>query len=253
MKQQLPISAWPEGDRPRERLLTAGPAGVADAELIAILLGSGAKGKSALDVARQLIQDFDGLTGMGRISSARLSAVSGVGPAKAARVMAACELGRRREVQRNQERKLIRTAADAAGLLSPRLRDAQQETFWALLLDTRHRVLAEWPVSRGGLDQVAVNPRDVFQPALEYRAAAVLVAHNHPSGDAEPSPADIALTRRLAEAAQLLGIRFLDHIIIGDGVFISLAEKGQLTESNKTNQPAKSSVAGLRSREQTRY
>ncbi len=250
MDVKLPISAWPAGDRPRERLLTAGSAGLADAELIAILLGSGAKGKSALDIARQLIQQFDGLPGLGRISGACLSAIPGMGPAKVARVLAACELGRRRVLQRNRKRTVIRTPSDAAGLLAPRLRDELHETFWVLLLDTKHRVLAEWPVSRGGLDQVNVDPRDIFQPALEHRAAAVLLAHNHPSGDPEPSAADIALTRRLAEAAQLLGIRLLDHIIIGDGVFKSLAEKCQLTEGKKTYHSPQSPVVGLRRGEQ---
>ncbi len=226
METKLPISAWPEGDRPRERLFALGSSVLSDAELIAILLGTGGKGSSALDLARQLLQQYDGIFSLGRSSAVRISNMPGIGPAKAARVLAACELGRRREGKNISQRTIIRSPADAARIAAAHLRDSDRECFLVILLDTKHKVLSEELVSVGILDQAPVHPREIFRPALEYSAAALVLAHNHPSGDPDPSQADLRLTRQLLEASVILGIRLLDHIIIGDGEFLSLAEKG---------------------------
>lgn len=226
METKLPISAWPEGDRPRERLIALGSSVLSDAELIAILLGTGGKGSSALDLARRLLQQYNGIFSLGRSSAVRISNMPGIGPAKAARVLAACELGRRREGKNNSQRAIIRCPADAARIAAARLRDSDRECFLAILLDTKHKVLSEELVSVGILDQAPVHPREIFRPALEHSAAALVLAHNHPSGDPSPSQSDLRLTRQLLKASEILGLRLLDHIIIGDGEFLSLAEKG---------------------------
>jgi len=200
---------------------------------------------TAVALGRRLLQRCQGLDRLGKYSAAELAAMPGVGLAKAARIVAACELGRRRERPGPSAQPVIRTAQEAARLVSARLRDMEREAFCLVLLDNRHRVLAEPLVSVGSLEQAQVHPREVFRAALSQPTAAVLVAHNHPSGDPTPSEADVALTRRLAEGAELLGLRLLDHIIIGEGVFVSLAEKGQLQTSSPSIRPAKSSNDGL--------
>ncbi len=226
MENKLPIFAWPEGDRPRERLFALGSSVLSDAELVAILLGTGGRGRSALDLAHQLLQQYNGIFSLARNSAVRISNMPGIGPAKAARILAACELGRRREGKNNSQRTFIRCPADAARIAAARLRDSDRECFLAILLDTKHKVLSEELVSVGILDQASVHPREIFRPALEYSAAALVLAHNHPSGDPSPSQSDLRLTRQLLKASDILGIRLLDHIIIGDGEFLSLAEKG---------------------------
>lgn len=245
MEHHVPISQWPEADQPRERLNRLGAASLSEAELIAVLLGSGTRGVSAVDLGRRLLQRFQGLERLGKISAGELAAISGVGLAKAARVVAACELGRRRERPGPSGRPVVRSVQEAAKLVSARLRDLEREAFCLLLLDNRHRVLGEPLVSLGSLEQAQVHPREVFRAALSLPTAAVIVAHNHPSGDPTPSEADLALTRRLQAGAELLGLRFLDHIIVGEGVFVSLAEKGQLQTSSPSIRPAKSSNDGL--------
>jgi DNA repair protein RadC len=246
MERHLPISQWPETDKPRERLNRLGAGSLSEAELLAVLLGCGARGLTAVDLGRRLLQRCQGLERLGKVSAAELAAIPGVGLAKAARIVAACELGRRRERPGPAAQPVIRTVQEAAKLVSARLRDLEREAFCLLLLDNRHRVLAEPLVSLGSLEQAQVHPREVFRAALSQPTAAVIVAHNHPSGDPTPSEADVALTRRLAAGAELLGLRLLDHIIIGEGVFVSLAEKGQLQTSSSFHRPAKSPDVGLR-------
>jgi len=228
LAKSYPIRQWVLGDRPRERLLSKGAAALSDVELIAILLNTGSHGTSAVELARLLLRQTGSILALGKCSAAKLKAYPGMGPAKVARLLAACELGRRREQYQQVPRPLIQCASDAARLLFAKIRDVKHECIVVILLDTKHRVIGESLVSMGSLDQASVHPRDVFRPALENSAAAVIVAHNHPSGDPKPSQTDVQLTERLQEAAYLLGIRLLDHIIIGDGVFISLAEKGYI-------------------------
>lgn len=248
------IPAWPEEERPRERLLTRGAEALSDAELVAILLGHGTRGCSAVVLARELIRRHGGLSALGRLSPERLTALPGVGPAKAARLLAACELGRRRERKHTPGRTTISGPADAVRLASARLRDLNKECFLAIFLDTKNHVLKEEVISIGSLDQTPVHPREVFKSAIELSAAGVIAAHNHPSGDPTPSRADLQLTRQLCLAAKVLGIRFLDHVIIGDGDFRSLLTEGRLPTSGGGNirarrqidRPPNSALDGLR-------
>jgi DNA repair protein RadC len=216
-------------DRPRERLRALGARALAARELVMLLVGSGGTAGSASDVADRILAECGGsLRRLAGLDVATLERVSGVGAATAARVLAALELGRRAAVEAPGERDRIRGPADVHLLLGPRLRDLRQEEFHALFLDSRHRVLREALVTRGTLDASLVSPREVFRLAVVEGAAAVILAHNHPSGDPAPSPDDRAVTRQIAEAGRALGIPVLDHVILGDGRFASLAEEGAL-------------------------
>lgn len=227
MQSNHPISAWPQEERPRERLALLGASALADRELLAILLNSGKRGCSALDLAARLLLEHDGLRGLGRVTAARLASTSGVGLAKAARILAACELGRRRaRIRPDGKQIFIRNADEAARIAGARLRDSDRERFLLLLLDTKHRLIREEIISVGSLDQALVHPREVFKTALEYSAAALIAAHNHPSGDCRPSREDRLLTEQLSAGARFLGIRFLDHLVIGDGRYCSLVFQG---------------------------
>ncbi len=213
---------------PRERLRELGPRALSDEELLAALLGSGSAGYPAGAIARTLLASYGSLREMGRASIDELASCPGIGRANAARLVAAFELGLRRELERSAPPEAIATAADVYARLGPRLRDAKQESFWILLLNAKNRLQAEREVSRGVLDGSLVHPREIFGPALREAAAAIVLAHNHPSGDPTPSEEDVAVTRRLVEAGRLLGIRIVDHVILGDGCWASLAERGLL-------------------------
>jgi len=231
MEIKQAISFWPETERPRERLLALGPSALSDAELIAILLGNGSKGNSAIDLARDLLQRHGGLSALGRLSPAKMTALTGLGSAKAARILAACELGRRREGKNAPRGQNLSTPEDAARLAAAQLRDCQQECFLALYMDIKNRLLRAEIISIGSCDQAPVHPGEVLRRAVELSCSAIIVAHNHPSGDAAPSPADIQLTEQLYQAAKLLGIRLVDHVIIGDGEYKSLMAEGYLPDS----------------------
>jgi DNA repair protein RadC len=241
-------------ERPRERLFALGAAALSDAELVAILLGTGMKKRSALSLAHQLLQNHDGLGNIGRMSPGQLASLSGLGKAKAARILAACELGRRRERKRITSPWIISSPAMAAQLAMTHLRDLTRECCLAIYLDTKHRVVKEEIISIGSLDQAAIHPRELFKTAFEVSAAAVILAHNHPSGDPTPSPSDLQLTEQLFQAAKLLGICLLDHVIIGDGEFRSVMSGqhqfslgGKSIREGKGNNPiTKSPSHGLR-------
>lgn len=224
-----PIRACSTADRPRERLRTVGARHLSARELLAALVGSGSAGASAVQVAGRIL---DGCEGSLRRLSGRdvgaLEAVAGVGAATAARVVAALELGRRAASEAPTADAAVRGPADVFRRMGSRLRDLPQEEFHALLLNTRHRVLREVAVTRGILDASLVHPREVFRLAVVEGAAGVILVHNHPSGDPTPSPEDRAVTRQLAEAGRALGIPVLDHVIVGDGAWRSLAEDGGL-------------------------
>ncbi|HET9315727.1 MAG TPA: DNA repair protein RadC [Vicinamibacteria bacterium] len=216
----------PAEDRPRERLARHGTAALSNRELVAILLGTGARGASALDVAEGLLDA--GLRGLAGRSLPDLTCERGLGRAKAARVLAALELGARLASEGRQAAAAFRTAADAGRYLLPRYGARPVETFGLLALDVRHRLKREAVISVGCLTSSLVHPREVFQEAVVARAAALVLFHNHPSGDPEPSAEDLALTRRLAAAGTLMGIEVLDHLILGAGRFVSLKDRGVL-------------------------
>jgi DNA repair protein RadC len=215
-------------DRPREKLDRVGPAALGDNELLAVVIGHGHRGQSALDVANTLLASAGGLHGLVRVRREELVRIGGLGAAKGARVVAAIELGRRTLVRGPQVRPQILTARDAAAYLMPQFGSGGVEHFGVLLLDTRHRVLRARLISVGTLDASVAEPRDVYREALIGGAAAVVLFHNHPSGDPTPSRDDVTLTTRLVAAGSLLGIDVLDHLILADTRFCSLREDGYL-------------------------
>lgn len=223
------IKEWPVPDRPRERLQSIGPAALSIRELLGILVGSGTQDRSAVEVAGELLRVADG--SLRRLATApigELRKTSGVGPAVAARVAAALELGRRLAREAPAERQRIDHPVDVFHRCAPALRDLLQEEFRVLLLNTQHAVVKELVASRGTLDTSVVHAREVFRAAIVEGAAALVLVHNHPSGDPKPSPDDRELTRQLVEAGRIVGIPILDHIIIGDGRYLSFVEAGLL-------------------------
>jgi DNA repair protein RadC len=224
----MAIRDWPEGERPREKLLHKGAANLSDAELLAIFLRTGVKGKSAVDVARQMLQDFGGLRALLSASQEELCATPGMGPAKYAHLQAGLEMARRHLGEALERGKPLTDPAATRKYLLAKLRDMPHEVFACLYLDNRHRVIAFEELFRGTIDGASVHPREVVRAALKHNAAALIFAHNHPSGVAEPSDADRRLTRRLADALALVDIRVLDHFVVGDGEVASFAERGWL-------------------------
>lgn len=222
----MSISDWPESDRPREKLLSGGPQILSDAELLAIFLRCGSRGQSAVELARNLIGEFAGLRQLLLADRKRLCAVKGLGPAKYAQLQAVLELARRHLGEALQRGETLKNPTETKRYLNARLRDYAHEVFACLFLDTRHRLISYEELFRGTIDGASVHPREVVRRALEHNAAAVVLAHNHPSGLAEPSDADRRITRRLQDALNLVDIRVLDHMVIGDQVTVSFAERG---------------------------
>jgi DNA repair protein RadC len=221
------IREWPTLERPRERLHADGAGALASRELLGILVGSGREGATAVDIAGELLRYADGsLRRLAAATPAELAAVPGIGPAVAARISAALELGRRLAREGPLERGRIRGPRDVYERCAPGLRDLAQEEFRVLMLNTQHAVIREQVVTRGTLDMSLVHPREVFRPAIAESAASLILVHNHPSGDPAPSAEDRAVTRQLAEAGRLLGIPVLDHVVIGDGRYVSFVEAG---------------------------
>ena len=216
---------------PRERLEQQGSAALADAELLAILLGTGGAGKSARALADELVAD-GGLRGLSQASAAELRQLPGIGAAKSAALLAAVELGRRLATRRLRQGDPLRSPEDVFRHFHATLRDAAHERFWVLLLDGRHRVLRDVMTSQGTLTASLVHPREVFRPALREGAAALVAVHNHPSGDPTPSAEDHEVTRRLAQAGHLLGIPLLDHVVVAERGWCSLREEGAWDDCN---------------------
>ena len=226
---RLSIKLLPPEDRPRERLLRSGAAGLSSPELLAVVLRTGTPASSAADVASHLLAAFGSLEALSLASPEELVRQAGIGPAKAGALLAAFELGRRVQTPSAARRPVVRTPGDVAALLAPDMRRLDREHFRAVLLNTRHEVLDVTSVAVGGLDSAPIHPREVFKDAIRRSAAAVILVHNHPSGTPEPSADDLRITARLQEAGRVVGIEVLDHIIIGDGRFVSLRERGALT------------------------
>ena len=223
------INQWPASERPRERLLEQGAETLSDAQLLAILLRVGRADSSAVAVALELLQRLDGLKGLANRGTDELCRISGVGPAKAAQLKAALELGKRALATPLASGTRIGSSRDLYHHYYPTLRDLRREVFKVVLLDAKHAVIRDVTVSEGSLTLSIVHPREVFNPAVRESAAAVIFLHNHPSGDPEPSDEDRVLTARLVEAGRVLGIQVLDHLIVGDGRYVSFADQGWLT------------------------
>jgi DNA repair protein RadC len=210
-------------EMPRERLLELGSPALSTAELVALILGTGMAGRPALEVARALLDQAGGLVSLSRADARELARVPGLGLARAARLVAAFQLGRRAMVE-PMGSAVLRAPADVYRHLRGRMRGLEQEVFYLFALDARNRISCELEIARGSLTQVAVHPREVFRPLVRQAAAAAVVAHNYPSGDPAPSEEDVALTRRLRAAGALLGIPILDHVVIGADDFTSIGE-----------------------------
>jgi DNA repair protein RadC len=222
------IHDWPEGERPREKLLAFGATRLSDAELLAVFLGSGTRGLSAVGLGRRLLGETGNLRALLDLPPAELARLPGVGPARASALAGALELATRHLAQGLARGEALTEPGRAGEYLSRRLRALPYEVFACLFLDTRHRVIAFEELFRGTLDGAEVHPREVVQRCLAHHAAAVILGHNHPSGSAEPSAADRAVTARLKQALALVEVRVLDHFIIGDGAPCSMARLGAL-------------------------
>jgi len=224
------IKNWPENERPREKLLKHGPEALTDAELLALILrtGDAASGRSALDMGRDLLRQFGDLRGLATATVLDICRGKGTGPAKAACLKAALELANRYKSRRIERNERYTSPEQVFEHFHLSYRDRRKEYFMALLLDGKNRVIREVRISEGSLNQSIVHPREVFSPAVRESAAAVILVHNHPTGDPTPSREDIEITKRLKEAGDLIGVKVLDHIIIGDGAYLSFSFKGML-------------------------
>lgn len=225
----MKIKEMPVDDRPREKMLTYGPEALSNSELLALVVGTGTRGRSALRLAEDVLSaDPGGLSFLQGCSVEELSDISGVGPAKACRVAAALEIGKRLTMATARQRDFIRNTSDAAEYFMGRMRYYGREVFNILLLDAKGGVIGVETVSVGDMNSSPVHPRETFRLAVRRGAWGVIFAHNHPSGDPAPSREDLETTRRLQKAGEILGIHVLDHVIIGDGKYISLKAEGLL-------------------------
>ena len=224
----MPITDWPVSERPREKLLGQGAPALSDAELLAIFLRTGLPGCSAVDLARQLLTRFGSLRALLQADLRQFSAHPGLGPAKYAQLQAVLEMGRRHLFEDLKRGDALTSPGAVRAFLRSQLAALPHEVFACLFLDNQHRVIAFEELFRGTIDSASVYPREVLKRALAHNAAALILTHNHPSGVAEPSQADLQLTRRLRESLALLDIRVLDHLVIGDGDPVSMAERGLL-------------------------
>ena len=221
----LTIKELPSREQPRERLQIFGPAALADAELLAILLRTGYKGHNVLQLAQRILQEFQGWTGLQRASFEELCATHGLGTAKAAQIKAALEIGRRLLLATPEQRIQITTPADVVSLLQIEMSHLEQEHLRTIILNTKNHVLKIETITVGTVNSTGVRIAEVFREAIRLNAAAIIVAHNHPSGDPSPSPEDILITKQLIQAGELLDIEVLDHLIIGQGRWVSMRER----------------------------
>lgn len=226
-RETIALKDWAESDKPREKMQAQGRQSVTDAELIAVLLGSGTNGKTALDLAREMLNEAkQDLHALARWDLPNFNRFHGMGPAKAMKIMAALELGLRRQHQASQYPEQVINSKQAAELLQSRLSDLPHEEFWIALLSQSNRPIKTCLIGRGGLAGTLADFRIIFKHALESMAPAILLYHNHPSGNLKPSAADVALTKKAIEAGRVLDIRVLDHIIVAGPAFFSFADEG---------------------------
>lgn len=228
-EEKLAIKAWAEDDRPREKLREKGAASLSDAELLAIILGSGHGSESALDLAMKMLRQFhSNLQEFQKADYHQLITFKGVGPAKAVFILAALEISRRLKYSRALERKLIKCSTDAFSYFEPMLAHKTHEEFWVLYLNNRNAVIHSVLLSKGGLTGTIVDSREVFRKALELKSTNLILAHNHPSGSNAPSQADKELTKKLVDAGRLLDINVLDHLIVSENGYLSFSDEGMI-------------------------
>lgn len=225
--EHLPIRAWAEEDRPREKLLLKGRHSLSDAELLAILIGSGNARETAVDVARRLLNECgNDLQQLSRWNVADLKKIKGIGEAKAIMISAAFELGRRKKESPAGKPIKIAGSKEAVSIFQPLLGDLMHEEFWTLFLNRANRVITKDKISAGGMSGTVADPRMIFKAALDHKSASIILCHNHPSGNTQPSSADIQLTKNMVEAGKVLEINVLDHIIVTQNGFFSFADEG---------------------------
>lgn len=223
------ITAWAEEDRPREKMLLKGIASLSDTELIAILIGSGTVGESAVALAQNMLERSDhSLHTLGRRSLKELQTIKGIGPAKAVTIAAALEIGRRRQMSDIRERPRITCSRDAFNVIAPLVTDLYHEEFWMLMLNQANEVTDRKKISSGGMTATVVDTRQFFREAIEGRAVGVIAVHNHPSGNLKPSQADVQLTQKLVQAGKIVEIPLLDHLIVSERGFYSFADEGMI-------------------------
>ncbi|HUS86163.1 MAG TPA: DNA repair protein RadC [Bacteroidales bacterium] len=225
----LPIKTWAVEDRPREKVLYKGIASLSDTELLAILIGSGNNEKSAVDLAREILNlAGNNLHKLGKLDIHELKKLKGIGPAKAISILAALELGRRRKASELTDEKKIRSSADVFNIFSPLLADISHEEFWILYLNRSNRIISRLKISQGGISGTITDIRIIMKKGLELLASSIIVSHNHPSGNKEPSEADISITKKIKEGAAFFDISLLDHLIVTDNGYYSFADNGLL-------------------------
>ena len=225
----LKITDWAVEDRPREKLIARGISSLSDAELLAILINSGTRNKSAVDLGRELLSVVsNNLNSLGKLSVADLKKIRGIGPARAVTISAALELGRRRKLAEVPEVPQIKCSKDVADIFQPLLSDLSHEEFWVLFLNRSNRVIERMKLSQGGISGTVTDVRIILKKALEYLASGIIVCHNHPSGNLNPSESDSKITRKIKEAGDLMDIQLLDHIIISEKDYYSFADNGLL-------------------------
>ncbi len=227
--QPLTIKHWSPDDRPREKLLLKGTSALSDAELIAILLGTGSHKLSALDLSKRILDSVDHrLSELAKLKAGDLTRIKGIGPAKAITIVAALELGRRRKETDTQEKPKVGSSREAYDIISGDLMDLSHEEFWVLLLNRANRLIRKQRISEGGVSGTVADPKVIFKGALDHLASGIIVVHNHPSGNRSASQSDIDLTRKLREAGKFLEIQLLDHLIVCGPKYFSFADEGML-------------------------
>jgi DNA repair protein RadC len=226
-RDHLQIPQWAEDDRPREKLLLKGRSSLSDAELLAILIGTGTKSFSAVDLAKQILQKVEhDINNLARLSVNDLTKIKGIGKAKAISIVSALELGRRRKETNHIPKPRITCSTDVVGVIKPDLLDLNHEEFWIIVLNRANYVLKKIQISRGGISGTVADPKLIFKSAIEQNGSSIILIHNHPSGNLNPSQADINLTKNLKEAGKFMEIPVLDHIIVSDNYYFSFADEG---------------------------
>lgn len=229
MSDRLTISNWSPDDQPREKLRDKGAQTLSNAELLAILVGSGYPGVSAVELMQRILNDsHNSLNTLGKMTIRELMAYKGVGEAKAITILAACELGKRRQMEKAEERPELTTATHIYNHMHPLMQDLDVEEFWVLLLNQGHRLIRKMRIAHGGISEVSVDVRIIIREAVLCNATIVVACHNHPSGSLRPSTQDDALTRQLQKACELMRLHFMDHVIVVDGNYYSYHESGRI-------------------------